>query len=88
MTEPDDQLSRDRAGSGANFAAPPQKAAVPDWYPELLDAVTDRVQTGRRQAVASGKPGTRQHLLGGGRGNPGASGSRGLGSSGHRPSFG
>ena len=40
-------------GENVNFPAPPPKGMVPDWYPELLDAVTDKVQTGRRRAVAA-----------------------------------
>jgi hypothetical protein len=35
------------------FPVPPPRAALPDWYPDLLDAVTDRVQTGRQRAVAA-----------------------------------
>ncbi|WP_029112533.1 YhcG family protein [Mycobacterium sp. URHB0044] len=53
MTAPDDKLSRDGAGSGAVFPGVPPKIAVPDWYPELLDAVAGRVQTGRQRAVAA-----------------------------------
>jgi len=34
----------------------PAKSVVPDWYPELLDAVSDRVQTGRHRAVAAAWP--------------------------------
>lgn len=49
--------NKERAGLGGtshpNFPAPPPKAAVPDWYPELLDAVARRVQTGRQRAVAA-----------------------------------
>ncbi len=26
---------------------------MPDWYPELLDAVTDRVRTGRQRALSA-----------------------------------
>lgn len=29
------------------------RAAVPDWYPELLDAVANRVQQGRRRALTA-----------------------------------
>jgi predicted nuclease of restriction endonuclease-like (RecB) superfamily len=53
LTAPDDKLSRDGAGSGAIFPGLPPKIAVPDWYPELLDAVAGRVQTGRQRAVAA-----------------------------------
>ncbi len=35
------------------FPAAADKSAVPDWYPELLDAVADRVQTGRQRAIAA-----------------------------------
>ncbi|MBN3453338.1 PDDEXK nuclease domain-containing protein [Mycolicibacterium sp.] len=42
-----------RVHRDANFPAPPSKAEVPDWYPALLDAVSDRVQTGRQRAVAA-----------------------------------
>lgn len=40
-------------GENVNFPAPPPKGMVPDWYPELLDAVTNTVQTGRQRAVAA-----------------------------------
>ena len=35
------------------FPAPPTRSAIPDWYPELLDAVADGVQTGRQRAVSA-----------------------------------
>ncbi|OBG13671.1 hypothetical protein A5765_12215 [Mycolicibacterium celeriflavum] len=53
MTGNDERLRRDGRGAGANFPAPPPKAVVPAWYPELLDAVVGRVQTGRQRAVAA-----------------------------------
>jgi predicted nuclease of restriction endonuclease-like (RecB) superfamily len=40
-------------GENVSFPVPPPKSTVPDWYPELLDAVTDRVQTGRQRAVGA-----------------------------------
>jgi predicted nuclease of restriction endonuclease-like (RecB) superfamily len=36
-----------------NFPTPPTRAAVPDWYPDLLDAVANCVQTGRQRAVSA-----------------------------------
>jgi predicted nuclease of restriction endonuclease-like (RecB) superfamily len=36
-----------------NFPTPPTRASVPDWYPELLDAVADCVRTGRQRAVSA-----------------------------------
>ena len=30
-----------------------QLAVTPDWYPEFLAAVTDRISAGRRRAVAA-----------------------------------
>jgi predicted nuclease of restriction endonuclease-like (RecB) superfamily len=53
MNERDDGLSRSGPGAEANFPAPPTKAAVPDWYPDLLDAVAERVETGRQRAVVA-----------------------------------
>ncbi|MEX3756880.1 PDDEXK nuclease domain-containing protein [Mycobacteroides abscessus] len=37
----------------ARFSAAATKSQVPGWYPELLDAVADHVQTGRQRAVAA-----------------------------------
>lgn len=37
--------------AGARFPMATTTAAVPAWYPELLDAVADHVQTGRQRAV-------------------------------------
>lgn len=52
MGEFDGQVGRGISGAGAAFPASPSKAAVPDWYPELLDAVAGRVEAGRQRAVA------------------------------------
>lgn len=40
-----------RAENKARFLAAQRKAAIPDWYPQLLDAVAGRVQAGRQRAV-------------------------------------
>jgi len=53
MAEREDGLDRTKPAAEANFPAPPAKSALPDWYPALLDAVADCVQTGRRRAVAA-----------------------------------
>jgi predicted nuclease of restriction endonuclease-like (RecB) superfamily len=53
MAERDNGLARTGPGAEANFPAPPTKASVPDWYPELLAAVADFVQTGRQRAVSA-----------------------------------
>jgi hypothetical protein len=42
-----------RTGMDGRFPVPPTRAAVPDWYPELLDAVAERVRTGRQRAVSA-----------------------------------
>jgi len=36
-----------------NLPVPQEKSLVPQWYPELLDAVSDKIQTGRRRAFAA-----------------------------------
>ncbi|AYE98742.1 DUF1016 domain-containing protein [Mycobacterium paragordonae] len=47
-------MARDgRSENEARFPAARPKAAVPDWYPQLLDAVACRVQAGRQRAVAA-----------------------------------
>jgi len=43
MTEPEDRLVGNGQAAEANFPTPPTRAAVPDWYPELLDAELPRV---------------------------------------------
>ncbi|GAB4670604.1 PDDEXK nuclease domain-containing protein [Mycobacterium avium] len=43
----------ERAKADARFPVPPARSAVPDWYPELLDAVVECVQTGRQRAVSA-----------------------------------
>jgi hypothetical protein len=53
MTEPEDRLVGNGQAAEANFPTPPTRAAVPDWYPELLDAVADCVRTGRQRAVSA-----------------------------------
>jgi predicted nuclease of restriction endonuclease-like (RecB) superfamily len=53
MTERDDRLARKRSGAEANFPVPPAKSAVPEWYPELLEAVADCVRSGRQRAVSA-----------------------------------
>ena len=55
MTKPntDDCLVDKSRGAEVNFPTPPTKASVPDWYPELLDAVADCVRTGRQRAVSA-----------------------------------
>ncbi|BBZ04149.1 hypothetical protein MCHIJ_35860 [Mycolicibacterium chitae] len=40
-------------GENLIFPVPPPKSMVPEWYPDLLDAVTDTVQTGRRRAIGA-----------------------------------
>lgn len=32
---------------------PPQRANMPDWYPQLLNDVAARIDTGRRRAVVA-----------------------------------
>jgi len=41
-----------------NLLVPQAKSLVSQWYPELLDAVSDEVQTGRRRAFAAVSTGT------------------------------
>ncbi len=41
----------DREANKVRFPAAQRKAAIPDWYPQLLDAVADRVRVGRQRAV-------------------------------------
>ncbi|HEY1840493.1 MAG TPA: DUF1016 N-terminal domain-containing protein [Mycobacterium sp.] len=53
MNERDDGLTGSESVPKANFPVPPTKASVPDWYPDLLDAVAERVQSGRQRAVAA-----------------------------------
>lgn len=52
MTEHDDVVARRSAGE-ASFPVPPARATVPDWYPELFDAVAECVQAGRQRSVAA-----------------------------------
>jgi hypothetical protein len=40
-------------GAEVRLPTPPTRASVPDWYPELLDAVADCVRTGRQRAVSA-----------------------------------
>lgn len=42
-----------QASAPARFPVPPTRVAVPDWYPELRDAVTDCVRAGRQRAVSA-----------------------------------
>ncbi|ATO63625.2 DUF1016 domain-containing protein [Mycobacterium avium subsp. hominissuis] len=51
MTEHDERPTRAKAG--ARFPVAPRRSAVPDWYPELLDAVVECVRTGRQRAVSA-----------------------------------
>lgn len=53
MAEARNHPLRDGPKASARFPVPPTPAALPDWYPELLDAVTDRVRTGRQRALAA-----------------------------------
>jgi predicted nuclease of restriction endonuclease-like (RecB) superfamily len=46
-------MSTDHPANQVNFPSAPSKAAVPEWYPELLDAVAECVQTGRQRAVSA-----------------------------------
>jgi predicted nuclease of restriction endonuclease-like (RecB) superfamily len=41
------------ARASARFSVLPPKAAIPDWYPELLAAVADCIRAGRQRAVAA-----------------------------------
>ncbi|WP_407687299.1 PDDEXK nuclease domain-containing protein [Mycobacterium sp. HUMS_1102779] len=43
----------DHGENQARFPAAQPNAVVPDWYPELLSAVANRVQVGRHRAVAA-----------------------------------
>ncbi|SON62379.1 hypothetical protein MSIMFI_03904 [Mycobacterium simulans] len=51
MTERDERPTW--AGADARFPVPPTRATIPDWYPELLDAVAACVRTGRQRAVSA-----------------------------------
>ncbi|WP_102142463.1 PDDEXK nuclease domain-containing protein [Mycobacterium hubeiense] len=53
MNEVDASLEPNPSGAQARFPVRPAKAAVPDWYPELLDAVADCVRTGRQRALSA-----------------------------------
>ncbi|WP_060999766.1 MULTISPECIES: YhcG family protein [Mycolicibacterium] len=47
-------MSKDESTSDqARFPAAHGSESVPSWYPELLNAVANRVQTGRKRAVAA-----------------------------------
>jgi predicted nuclease of restriction endonuclease-like (RecB) superfamily len=47
-------MSKDESNKAqARFPGARAKENVPDWYPELLDAVAGCIQTGRRRAVAA-----------------------------------
>ncbi|PYI69592.1 DUF1016 domain-containing protein [Arthrobacter livingstonensis] len=37
----------------ASFPAPPARSGMPDWYPEMLASVSDKVSTGRVRAVTA-----------------------------------
>lgn len=45
-------------GDDVNLLVPQAKSLVSQWYPVLLDAVSDKVQTGRRHAFAAVSTGT------------------------------
>lgn len=51
MTEHDERPTG--PSSDARFPVPPSRTTVPDWYPELLDAVVECVRTGRQRAVSA-----------------------------------
>ena len=47
-------MTTDESSQGeVRFTAARGNAAVPDWYPELLDTVAGRIQTGRQRAIAA-----------------------------------
>lgn len=48
-----DRSVRGRGDSGATFPVPPARTALPTWYPELLDAVAERVRVGRQRAMSA-----------------------------------
>ena len=48
-------MTTDESSQGeVRFTAARGNAAVPDWYPELLDTVAGRIQTGRQRACVNG----------------------------------
>jgi predicted nuclease of restriction endonuclease-like (RecB) superfamily len=46
-------MPTDDAVNQAGFPSTPSKSAAPEWYPELLEAISERVQTGRQRALAA-----------------------------------
>jgi predicted nuclease of restriction endonuclease-like (RecB) superfamily len=54
VTESDERRTREVATTGpATFPVPPPRIALPAWYPELLELITARIETGRRAAAAA-----------------------------------
>ena len=49
----DDRVVREVTEGDASFPVPPPAGSVPDWYPALLDSVSERVSTGRGRAIAA-----------------------------------
>lgn len=53
MTVPEDKSANTASEAPASFPVAPAQSSMPDWYPELLEAVTSRVKTGRARAIAA-----------------------------------
>jgi predicted nuclease of restriction endonuclease-like (RecB) superfamily len=50
-SDPAARISRGRSHEDAQFPAVAAAPSLPEWYPDLLASVTDRVTAGRRRAV-------------------------------------
>ncbi len=49
----DSRRDNEESDEGASFPSTPARSAMPDWYPDLLATVTDRVSAGRARVVSS-----------------------------------
>ena len=54
MTDPGKRAAREvRVDDGATFPVPTSRSGMPAWYPDLLEQVSQRVESGRVRAVAT-----------------------------------